>query len=89
MTRTLGEVLRAASDHLAGHGSETPRLDAELLLAHALDLSRVELYTEFDRPLTSAELDRYRELVARRARHEPVAYLLGEWGFRREHRRTR
>ena len=83
MTTRLGEVLRAASDHLAGRGSETPRLDAELLLAHTLELSRVELYTEFDRPLNGAELDRYRGLIARRARHEPVAYLLGEWGFRR------
>lgn len=79
---TLGEVLRLATEHLA-KTSETARLDAELLLAHALGRSRIELYTDFDRPLSEAELAAFRELVARRARHEPVAYLLGEWGFRR------
>lgn len=79
---TSGEILRRATRHLA-RTSETSRLDAELLLAHTLGSSRVELYTELDRPLDSAELDVYRGLVARRARHEPVAYLLGEWGFRR------
>jgi release factor glutamine methyltransferase len=80
---TLGEVLRRATEHLAKQGSETPRLDAELLLGHALGRSRIELYTEFERPLTEEELARYRELVRRRAKHEPVAYILGEWGFRR------
>lgn len=80
---TLAEVLRRATEHLEGRGSETPRLDAELLLGHALGLKRIELYTEFDRPLTEPELAACRELVARRARREPVAYILGEWGFRR------
>lgn len=79
---TLGDVLRRAAEHL-GKTSETARLDAELLLAHSLGRQRIELYTDFDRPLTEAELDGYRELVARRARREPVAYILGEWGFRR------
>jgi release factor glutamine methyltransferase len=79
---TTAEVLRRATAHLA-QTSDTSRLDAELLLAHALGSSRIELYTDFDRPLDAAELDAYRGLVARRARHEPVAYLLGEWGFRR------
>ena len=78
----LGEVLRLAAEHLA-KTSETARLDAELLLAHALGRSRIELYTEFDRPLDEPELAAYRSLIARRARHEPVAYILGEWGFRR------
>lgn len=80
---TLGEVIRRSSEHLAAKGSETPRLDAELLLAHALGLTRVELYTQFDRPLDADELAVCRELVARRARREPVAYIIGEWGFRR------
>ncbi len=79
---SLGDVLTRASEHL-GKTSETGRLDAELLLAHTLGRHRIELYTDFDRPLSSQELDAYRELVARRARHEPVAYILGEWGFRR------
>ena len=81
-TLTLGDVLRRASEHLS-RTSETGRLDAELLLAHALGRSRIELYTDLDRPLTAPELDAYRALVARRARREPVAYILGEWGFRR------
>ena len=79
---SLGEVLGLATEHLA-KTSETARLDAELLLAHALGRSRIELYTDYDRPLNETELAAYRELVSRRARHEPVAYLLGEWGFRR------
>ncbi|MBA2384042.1 MAG: peptide chain release factor N(5)-glutamine methyltransferase [Actinobacteria bacterium] len=74
-------MLRLATAHLA-KTSETARLDAELLLAHVLDRPRIELYTDFGRPLNEAELTAYRELIARRARHEPVAYLLGEWGFR-------
>jgi release factor glutamine methyltransferase len=80
---TLGEVLRRADAHLAARGSDTPRLDAELLLAHALGRTRIELYTDLDRPLNQDELAEYRALVARRSRHEPVAYILGEWGFRR------
>ncbi len=78
----MQEVLRRAAEHL-GKTSETGRLDAELLLAHALGRRRIDLYTDFDRPLNPAELDAYRTLVARRARREPVAYILGEWGFRR------
>jgi release factor glutamine methyltransferase len=81
-TLTLGEVLRRAAEHL-GKTSDTGRLDAELLLAHVLARPRIELYTDFDRRLSEPELTAYRELVARRAGHEPVAYLLGEWGFRR------
>jgi release factor glutamine methyltransferase len=79
---TVGDVLRRATEHL-GKTSDTARLDAELLLAHALGRQRIDLYTDFDRPLDHAELDDYRELVSRRARSEPVAYILGEWGFRR------
>ena len=78
----MQDVLRRATEHL-GKTSETARLDAELLLAHALGRQRIELYTDFDRPLNSGELDDYRALVARRARSEPIAYILGEWGFRR------
>ena len=79
---TVGDVLRRATEHL-GKTSDTARLDAELLLAHTLGRRRIELYTDFDRPLNTDELDAYRGLVARRARREPVAYILGEWGFRR------
>ena len=80
--RTLGEVLRLSTAHLERNGSPTARLDAELLLGHALDLGRVELYTGFERPLNDDELAACRELIGRRARREPVAYILGRWGFR-------
>jgi release factor glutamine methyltransferase len=80
---TLGEVLSATSDYLARKGVDTPRLDAELILSQAFSLSRIELYTAFDRPLTEAERSVARGLVERRGRREPLAYVLGQWGFRR------
>ncbi len=75
------EVLRRATGHLAKHGSDSARLDAEVLLAHALGVQRLDLYLQFDRPLPSAELSGYRTLVARRAHGEPVAYLVGHKEF--------
>jgi release factor glutamine methyltransferase len=80
---TIGEVIRRSTEHLQAKGSETPRLDSELLLAKALGLTRIELYMHHDRPLEAHELDLARELVARRATREPLQYVLGEWGFRR------
>ena len=80
---TVGEVLRLATEFLAGKGVESPRLDAEHLLGKALGFSRVELYMHHDRPLEDAERDIFRELVRRRGEREPLAYVLGEWGFRR------
>ena len=80
---TLGEVLASSAEFLARKGVDTPRLDAELILAQAFGMSRLELYTSFDRPLTEAELAAARPLVERRGRREPLAYVLGEWGFRR------
>lgn len=84
----LGEVLRRSAEYLERKGVETPRLDAELLLAGALGRSRLELYTEHDRPLSQDELAACRALIERRGRREPVAYVLGEWGFRRLTLRT-
>jgi release factor glutamine methyltransferase len=80
---TIGDVLRASTEHLAAKDVELPRLDAERMLAHALGLERVELYMHLDRPLTDAELEAARGLLARRAAGEPLQYVLGEWGFRR------
>ena len=79
----LAEVLKGATEYLASRGVENPRLDAELLLSRALGLQRIELYTQHDRPLTEAERDAARELVRRRGAREPLAYVLGDWGFRR------
>jgi release factor glutamine methyltransferase len=79
----LAEVLRGATDYLAARGIESPRLDAERLLARALGLTRMDLYTQHDRPLTEAERAWARVLVQRRGRREPLAYVLGDWDFRR------
>ena len=78
---TLLEVLRRATGYLESHGSGSPRLDAELLLAQALGLRRLDLYLQFDRPLRDADLAPYRDLIARRGRGEPVAYLVGRKEF--------
>ncbi len=80
---TLGETLDAATAYLAERGVEHPRLDAELLLARSLGLTRLELYTQHDRPLTAAERESARGPVRRRGAREPLAYVLGDWGFRR------
>jgi release factor glutamine methyltransferase len=85
---TLGEVLAATVEYLTRKGVESPRLEAELILAKAFELSRLQLYTSFDRPLTEAERAGARALVERRGRREPLAYVLGEWGFRRLTLRT-
>lgn len=78
---TIVEVLKLSADYLARHGSESSRLDAEVLLAHALKVRRLDLYLKFDRPLTETELSAYRALVARRGKGEPVAYLVGHKEF--------
>jgi release factor glutamine methyltransferase len=78
---TIVEVLKLSADYLQKHGSDSPRLDAELLLAHALAMRRLDLYLNFDRALDESELAAYRALVARRAGGEPVAYLTGHREF--------
>ena len=80
---TLADVLKGAVDYLTARGIDTPRLDAELLIARALGLQRIELYTQHDRPLTEEERATLRELVRRRGAREPLAYVLGDWDFRR------
>lgn len=78
---TLLEILRRATGYLTSHGSGSPRLDAEVLLAHALGVRRLDLYLQFDRPLSDGDLAPYRDLIARRGRGEPVAYLVGHREF--------
>jgi len=78
---TLLEILRRATGYLTSHGSSSPRLDAEVLLAHALGIRRLDLYLQFDRPLRDGDLAPYRDLIARRGRGEPVAYLVGRREF--------
>jgi release factor glutamine methyltransferase len=75
------EVLQKAEGYLLEKGCPTPRLDAQVLLAHVLSTERVQLYVDHARPLNAEELSSYRRLVSKRARHEPVAYLVGEKEF--------
>jgi len=78
---TLIDVLRLSTTYLGDHGSTSARLDSELLCAQALGLRRIDLYLQFDRPLDEEELSAIRELVRRRGKGEPVAYITGTREF--------
>lgn len=78
---TIGKLLAWTTQYLGQHGSETPRLDAELLLAEACGCQRIQLYTTFDDVPADAVRVAFRELVRRRAEGAPVAYLLGRREF--------
>jgi release factor glutamine methyltransferase len=81
---TLGDALARASSRLAEAGIESARLEAELLLAKACDdCARALLYAELDRELNAEQEAAFERNVARRVTREPLAYVLGEWGFRR------
>lgn len=85
---TVGEALAAATDAIAASGSDSARLDAELLLAAATGATRERFAIEPERPVAAAEAREFGALVRRRIRHEPVAYILGSRGFRRIELRT-
>ena len=74
-------LLEWTTRRFAGAGIDSPRLAAQILLAHALGINRVQLYVQHDKPLGPDELGRYRELVRRRLGGEPVAYLTGGQEF--------
>ncbi len=78
---TIKKLLAWSLEYLKKFGSDTPRLDAQLLLAHTLNCQRLELLTQADKPLLPAELSAFKSLIKRRALMEPVAYILGEKGF--------
>ncbi len=79
---TVLRMMEWSGEYLEGKGIKRGRLDAEHLLAHVLGLGRLELYLQFDRTLVAAELDRYRPLLKRRAKREPLQYILGHAAFR-------
>src|SRR3954452_19047972 len=81
---TLGDALARATARLAEAGIEAARLEAELLLSKACDdCARALLYAELDRELNEEQETAFERQVARREKREPLAYVLGEWGFRR------
>lgn len=84
MTGTTARgALRQIGERLQATGCETPLVDAEILLAHVLGRTRSELRAGLDRELCDAEVAELDALVARREQREPLAYVIGEWGFRR------
>jgi release factor glutamine methyltransferase len=78
---TVLKILQWTADYLSGKQIDAARLEAELLLAATLNLDRVGLYVNFERPLDAAELAAFREKVRRRAQREPVQYILGKAEF--------
>jgi release factor glutamine methyltransferase len=79
----VARALAETTARLEAVGCETPRVDAELVVGHVLGLRRSELTLEAKRKLSKREERELERLVARRAEREPLAYVLGEWGFRR------
>ena len=75
------EIIKRTTGFFEQRGVESPRLNAELLIGHALGLKRMQLYLQFERPLTEAELEKIRPLVKRRGNREPLQYILGETEF--------
>ncbi|PCJ61347.1 MAG: protein-(glutamine-N5) methyltransferase, release factor-specific [Planctomycetota bacterium] len=75
------EILDWATNYFKKKNIDTPRLDAQLLLSHCLKISKMELYAYFDRPISVEERTHFKELIKRRIKREPVAYILGTKGF--------
>jgi len=78
----VSDILKLAVSFLEKHNVQNPRLDSELLLGKILNLSRVEIYADFFRPLVLQEIEDYRKLIILRAKGKPVAYIVGEKPFR-------
>ena len=78
---TILSLLEWSTEYLQERGFESTRLNAELLLCHTLQCERIQLYTNFDKPLTPNELSVYKSYLKRRLSHEPVQYILGETEF--------
>jgi release factor glutamine methyltransferase len=75
--QSLLDIIRKSTEFLAGKGVESPRLQSELLVGHALGLQRMQLYVQFERLLTEPELEVIRPLLRRRAQGEPLQYITG------------
>jgi len=78
---TVLEVIQKSADFLSRKGVDSPRLQVELLLAHVLNVPRLELYLSFNRVLADTELERMRDAVLRRAAREPLQHIIGSTSF--------
>lgn len=78
---SLLEIIKKTTEFFSGRGVENPRLNAEVLIGHALGLPRMQLYLRFEQPLAEADLEKIRPLVRRRGQHEPLQYIVGETEF--------
>ncbi len=78
---TVLEIIKRTTEFFQKHGIESPRLNAELLVGHALGLKRMQLYLQFERPLAEVELAKIRPLVKRRSEREPLQYIVGTTDF--------
>jgi release factor glutamine methyltransferase len=74
---TILKVLKWTTSYFESRSIESPRSSAEILLAHTLDINRIDLYLQYDQPLNSDELEKFKALIKRRAAREPVAYITG------------
>ena len=77
----LVDIIKKTQTYFQERGIETPRLDTELLIGAILKLDRIQLYMNYDLPLSEVELVQIRNFVRRRAAREPVAYIIGEKDF--------
>lgn len=80
-TWTIQKLLNWITEYLTERSIDSPRLSAELLLSGVLETERIELYTQFDKPVAKRELDKLHELVKRAGQDEPIAYLIGKTEF--------
>jgi release factor glutamine methyltransferase len=74
---TILKVLEWTTSYFKSRSIESPRSSAEILLAHTLEINRIDLYLQYDQPLNSSELEKFKPLIKRRAAREPVAYITG------------
>ena len=78
---TIQKIIHWTTNYFKTHNVESPRMSAEVLLAYALNLKRIDLYLKYDQPLNPLELSTYKKLIKRRVKHEPVAYITGTKEF--------
>jgi release factor glutamine methyltransferase len=78
---TVQRVIRWTTEHFQKKGLDNPRLEAEVLLAYLLEMDRMGLYLNYDRPLKEEERTAYREMIQRRLAKEPLAYIVGSKEF--------